>query len=137
MPLSPEARAVLDSVPRFGPYVFTTRGRLPIGNFAKFKTAFDAAVLAELRKQDSEATPFPRWTLHDCRRTARSLMSRASVNPDVAERCLQHSLGGMRGVYDRYSFYSEKQYAFEVLAGLIDRIVHPPAEVVVPIRRQG
>jgi hypothetical protein len=36
--------------------------------------------------------------LHDLRRTARSLMSRAGVRPDIAERALGHAIPGVEGV---------------------------------------
>jgi integrase len=121
-------------MPQLGPHVFTTGGKTPICGFSKFKAALDAKVLAELRKQEPEAT-LPRWTLHDLRRTARSLMSRAGVNTDIAERCLAHVLGGVRGVYDRYAYYDEKKHAFEALAALVERIVNPPADNVVPMMR--
>jgi hypothetical protein len=62
-------------------------------------------------------------------------MSRAGVAPDIAERCLAHTIGGVRGVYDRYAYHKEKKHAFEALAAQVDRIVNPPADVVVPIRR--
>ena len=65
------------------------------------------------------------WTLHDLRRTARSLMSRAGVDADHAERCLGHVIGGVRGTYDRHAYYDEKKQAFEALAGQIDRILNP------------
>jgi integrase len=77
------------------------------------------------------------WRLHDLRRTARSLMSRAGVDSDIAERCLAHTIGGVRGVYDRYAYHAEKKHAFEALAAQIEHIVNPPADVVVPIRRQS
>ena len=75
IPLSPAAKGALAAVPKIGKsgFVFTTDGKRPIGGFSKFKRAFDAKVLAELRKQNSDAE-LPRWTLHDLRRTARSLM---------------------------------------------------------------
>src|SRR5258708_5044883 len=132
IPLSAAAQGVLSAVPKIGKsgYVFTTDGKTPIAGFSKFKHAFDAKVLAELRKQDPEAKPLPNWTLHDCRRTARSLMSRAGIPADHAERCLGHVIGGVRGVYDRHEFHAEKKQAFAVLAALIDRIVDPKANVV-------
>ena len=91
IPLSPAAQAVLAAVPKIGKsgFVFTTDGKRPLGGFSKFKRAFDTKVLAELRKENSDAE-LPRWTLHDLRRTARSLMSRAGVPSDHAERCLGH-----------------------------------------------
>jgi integrase len=137
VPLSVAARGILDSIPRFGPYVFTTNGRTPIGGYSKFKRTLDARILAELRKQDPKAGPLPHWTLHDARRTARSLLSRAGVTPDIGERCIGHAMDRIRGVYDRYSFYDEKRHAFAALASMVERIVTPPAANVVPLQRQG
>ena len=76
------------------------------------------------------------WTLHDLRRTARSLMSRAGVPTDHAERCLGHVIGGVRGVYDRHEFHAEKKRAYEALAVQIDRIINPE-ENVVPLHAAG
>jgi integrase len=75
----------------------------------------------------------PDVTLHDLRRTSRSLMSRAGINSDHAERCLGHVIPGVRGVYDRHEYHREKQHAYEALASLIQRIVQGKAEVV-PIK---
>jgi integrase len=138
IPLSPAAQAVLDKVPKVGKsgYVFTTDGKHPIAGFSKFKRAFDAEVLAGLRKQDLEAKPLPNWTLHDTRRTARSLMSRAGVPSDHAERCLGHVLPGVRGTYDRHAYFPEKRRAFEALAALVERIVDPPTGNVVTLRKE-
>ena len=72
----------------------------------------------------------PHWTLHDLRRTARSLMSRAGVRPDIAERVLGHAIAGVAGVYDRHSYADEKRAALEKLAGLVERIVNPVANVI-------
>jgi len=76
------------------------------------------------------------WTLHDLRRTARSLMSRAGVPSDHAERCLGHIIGGVRGVYDRRQYREEMLMAYEKLAALISQITDPQ-ENVVAIRGQG
>jgi integrase len=132
VPLSPAAQAVLEKVPRIGKsgFVFTTDCKHPVAGFSKFKRAFDVKVLAELRKQDPEAKPLPNWTLHDLRRTARSLMSRAGIASDHAERCLGHVIGGVRGTYDRHAYYEEKKHAFAALAAQIERIVDPQPNVV-------
>ena len=81
VPLSEAAQAVLAQVPVIGSkgLVFTTNGEVPISGFSKTKHAFDKAVLKELRKSDPRAKVSERWTNHDLRRTARSLMSRAGV----------------------------------------------------------
>jgi hypothetical protein len=37
-------------------------------------------------------------------RRAQNLMSQARVDPDHAERALGHTIGGVRGVYDRHAY---------------------------------
>jgi integrase len=120
-PLSKSALACLP--PRGdGRWLFANSlGTGPLLDFARLKTKLDAA---------SGVTG---WTLHDLRRTARSLMSRAGVPSDHAERCLGHVIGGVRGTYDRHEYHREKQLAFEALAAQIERIVEPKANVV-PLR---
>ena len=122
-PLSSAAVAVLERLRAIGTgeLVFTGDGRSPISGFSHFKAVFE------------KACGVTGWTLHDLRRTARSLMSRAGVPTDHAERCLGHVIGGVRGVYDRHAFLEEKWHAYEALAGLIERIVHPPGENVVAL----
>jgi integrase len=134
-PLSIAAQAVLKARPRIEgcPYVFTY-GRVPLLGFSRAKGQFDKKVTKALGE------PLENWTLHDLRRTARSLMSRKAtgISPDHAERCLGHVIGGMRGVYDQYEFYDEKKQAFEALAALIERIVNPPpADNVVQFSKAG
>ena len=70
------------------------------------------------------------WTLHDLRRTARSLMSRAGVQPHIAERVLGHVQPGVAGIYDRHSYRDEKADALQRLAGLIDGIIDRRENVV-------
>jgi integrase len=124
IPLSHAARDLLESVTRIKgvPYIFTT-GSEPISGFSKFKAAFD------------EECGVNGWTLHDLRRTARSLMSRAGVDADHAERCLGHVIGGVRGTYDRHAYHADKKRAFESLAAQINRILNPQ-ENVIPMRNE-
>ena len=110
-PLSRAAQDLLSSLPRIGEFVFTRAGTGPIGG------------LAGCKKDLSYASGVSDWRIHDLRRTSRSLMSRAGVPSDHAERCLGHVIGGVRGVYDRHSFQSEMADAYEKLARLIAEIV--------------
>ena len=75
------------------------------------------------------------WRLHDLRRTARTLMSRAGVPSDHAERVLGHALPQIRGVYDKYGYLPEKREALEKLAALLDSIINPPPANVVALRK--
>ena len=53
-------------------------------------------------------------------------MARAGVSSDIAERVLGHVIPGVRGVYDRHSYITEKLDALEKLAALISKILNPP-----------
>jgi integrase len=66
------------------------------------------------------------WRIHDLRRTSRSLLSRAGVRPDIAEKVLGHAAGNIESIYDRHSYSEEKAAALRGLAVLIERIVHGP-----------
>jgi len=110
------------------PFVFsTTEGEKPFSGYSKAKTALDEKI-GELRTR-SERDAIEPWTLHDLRRTARSLMSRAGVPSDHAERALGHVIAGVRGVYDRHEYLSEKKKAFEALASLVAQILEPAPNV--------
>jgi integrase len=117
-PLSKAALATLPKKVGGCAYVFTTNGRTPISAFSRLKGGL------------SKATGVKDWSLHDLRRTARSLMSRAGIPSDHAERCLGHVIGGVRGVYDRHEYLDEKRRAFEALAAQVDRIINPRDNVV-------
>jgi integrase len=105
------------------PHVFAGRGDSAINGFSKSKARLDAA---------SGVTG---WRFHDLRRTARSLMSRAGVRPDIAERVMGHAIVGVEGVYDRFSYLQEKADALRRLASLIEEIVRPSGTKVVRLRR--
>lgn len=59
------------------------------------------------------------FTVHDLRRTARSLMADLGVAFDVAEKILGHKLPGVAAVYDRGNSTERQRKALEKLAALI------------------
>jgi len=126
IPLSAAARKIVAARPGLagGDFVFSATGARAFNDFGACKAKFDNASGVK-----------DTWRIHDLRRTARTLLSRCNVRPDIAEMCLGHSIGNIRAIYDRHSFASEMRAAFEALARQIERIVHPPADTVVPIHR--
>jgi len=126
-PLSAAVVALLDSVPRIegSTLVFTTNGRGPLSATAP-KIDMD------------KRSGIKNWTWHDIRRSVRTLMSRARVDADVAERCLGHAFNNrIRTIYDRYDYLPEMARAYEALSGEIARIVddEPDSRVVTLLRR--
>jgi integrase len=139
VPLTPAARALIGGKPPQASkswFVFSTSVSGPVGamkrdgavafsGFSKAKAELDKTIAAIREREGRE--PIAGWTLHDLRRTARSLMSRAKVPTDHAERALGHVMGGVRETYDRYEYLDEKRAAFEALAALVERILQPVA----------
>jgi integrase len=119
-PLSGAAQAVLAELPRFAssPFVFTTSGRRPLRNF----------VVAKARLDQLSGTSG--WQIHDLRRTARSLLSRAGVSAEVVERTLGHVLPGIQATYNRHRYIDEMAMAYEKLAALIEQIINPKENVI-------
>jgi integrase len=118
------ARDLLAALPVLegNPYVFAGRGQGHINGHSKNKARLD------------KASGVTGWVVHDLRRTARSLLSRAGVRPDIAERTLGHVQPGVANVYDRHAYFDEKADALAKLAALVERIVHSPSGTVVPLR---
>jgi integrase len=130
VPLSKAALAVIAAQPKHDDcdYVFPSRAKSPYSGFSKSKTKLDKAIFAVMKKQakkGAKVEPIPNWTLHDLRRTAKTLMARAGVRPDISERVLGHVIAGVEGTYDRHSYAEEKREALEKLAAMVERILNP------------
>jgi integrase len=116
-----EAQPVIDG----NPYVFAARGKGPFNSWSQRK-----------QELDEKLPDMPPWVIHDLRRTARSLMSRADVRPDIAERVLGHAILGVEGVYDRHQYADQKADALKRLATLIGKIVNPPKNNVIAMTKR-
>jgi integrase len=84
VPLTPLAKSLLDSLPRFkgSDWIFTVDGSRPITSIARHKETLD------------KISGVTGWKLHDLRRTGRTLMANLEVEDGTAERVLGHSFGG-------------------------------------------
>lgn len=83
-----------------------------------------------------------RFTPHDLRSTARSHLAALGIGVVVAERCLNHTLGGLLAVYDQHDYLTERRAALEVwteflLACESGREWQPKSDNVIQMRRAG
>jgi integrase len=119
---------VIETQPQIAgnPHVFAGRGKGPFNSWGQRKAEIDEKLPSDM----------PHWTIHDLRRTARSLMARADVRPDIAERVLGHAIVGVEGVYDRHHYADQKADALARLASLITTIINPPKGNVVRLKRR-
>lgn len=61
----------------------------------------------------------PRFSIHDLRRTARTHLGKLRVDIVVAEKCLNHSLGGLIDAYDRGDYFEERRKALQLWADFL------------------
>ena len=80
-----------------------------------------------------------RWTAHDLRRTAATVMAELGVSGDVIDECLNHKMESrVRRVYIRDRRLADQARAFDLLGArlaLLCRLGSPPATAeVIPLR---
>lgn len=77
----------------------------------------------------------PNFTVHDFRRTARTHLEALGVDWRVAERCLNHKIKGVEGIYNRHDFFNERREALNKWAVLLDQLERgEDTDNVVPIK---
>jgi integrase len=119
VPLSEQVLAILRGRDRKTEWVFPsaynqTKGAAVTGHAKATKNA---------RWKAQRGSGITGWTAHDLRRTARTIMSRLSIKHHIRERVLNHSQGGIVGVYDQHDYLQEKTDAMNKLGREIYRII--------------
>jgi integrase len=66
----------------------------------------------------------PHFTVHDLRRTCRSLLASQGVHGYIAERCLNHKIKGVEGIYNRHDYLEERKEALNLIAHSLAPIVN-------------
>jgi integrase len=116
VPLPALARDILAVVPHAGgDLVFTIDGGEPVTVSSRVKARLDARM--------GLSAP---WQFRDLRRTFATGLAQLGVQPHVIEACLNHVSGhkaSVAGIYNRWSYFPEKQEALERWAAHIERIV--------------
>ncbi|KEA63120.1 Integrase [Marinobacterium lacunae] len=76
--------------------------------------------------------PGGKWTPHDLRRTAATMMVESGILPEVAERCLNHTeQNRVKRTYQRHSYAREMQHAWEVLGQRLSVLTQPKDSNVI------
>jgi integrase len=77
------------------------------------------------------------FTIHDLRATMRTHLTSKAIGVDrfVAERCLNHKIPGMDGVYDRGDYFEERCAALELWAAFLETCETGKAWNVTPLRK--
>lgn len=101
----------------------------PLSGISKAKARIDREMLRLLHEDDTDArgagdeAVIEGWRLHDLRRTFRSGLARLGVSSDIAKKIVNHKLGGLDEIYDRYLYLPERRSALARWCGTVERIV--------------
>lgn len=113
-------------------YVFPSRRASKRRQYISDDTLNHALAKMFGQKVDSKKQPLPNilgehgiehFVVHDLRRTCRSLLAEMGVPSHIAERCLNHKIKGVEGIYDRYDYFDERSNALNLLAEEITAII--------------
>jgi hypothetical protein len=113
VPLPPLTATLLQSLPRFvgTDWIFTVDGHKPMSSFTRPKHKLD------------EASGVTGWTLHDLRRTGRTIITNLEVADETAARVLGNSLGWLMATYNVSRHRKQKMAALVALEADLLRIL--------------
>jgi integrase len=80
--------------------------------------AINNALKVALKGQD-----IPAFTIHDLRRTASTLLHENGWPSDVVEKALNHTIGGVRGVYNRAEYEPQRRDMLQFWADYIEQLL--------------
>lgn len=80
--------------------------------------AINNALKVALTGQD-----IPAFTIHDLRRTASTLLHENGWASDVVEKALNHTIGGVRGVYNRAEYEPQRREMLQFWADYIEQLM--------------
>lgn len=113
VPVTDDLAGILGQLPRWGDFLFTTTGDVPVHGFhARSKRELDRAAALEAPYQ-----------LHDLRRTMRTRLSGLRVPDHIAELSIGHARTGLQRVYDQHSYLDELRSALEAWHRLLAQII--------------
>lgn len=73
---------------------------------------------------DALVLPGGRWTAHDLRRTAATLMAKLGISGDVIDECLNHAIEGtVRRIYIRDRREDDQARAFDALGACLAKLI--------------
>lgn len=119
-------------------YVLPVRSRRGEGDRPMESSTLNVAcnrIHAALKDKETGREACRRFTPHDLRSTARSHLSALGVDIIVAERCLNHSLGGLVAVYDQHDYLTERRAALDTWCEFLKACELGKDWNVVPMRK--
>lgn len=97
------------------PYVFVGR---------KSSTHISHNTLNNAQKVALALTDIPPFTIHDLRRTASTHLNEKGFHRDAIEKCLNHTLGGVRGIYNKAEYANERIKMMQAWSDFVFSVIY-------------
>jgi len=94
--------------------------------------AINTALKVALRGQ-----AIPAFTIHDLRRTASTLLHENGWPSDVVEKALNHTIGGVRGVYNRAEYAPQRRKMLQFWSDYIEALTTSGRVIMGQFKRQA
>ena len=76
----------------------------------------------------------PAFTVHDLRRTASTLLHESGWASDVVEKALNHTINGVRGVYNRAEYAPQRCEMLQFWADYIEQLMTTGSVIMGRVR---
>lgn len=94
------------------------------GRFSNREPLSEAALNAAIRHTrallEKEGKPMDRFSVHDLRRTASTLLHEREFNTDWIEKCLAHEQRNVRSVYNKAEYATQRRDMLQQWADMVD-----------------
>ena len=132
IPLSDQARAIIEAIPHGERDLLFGRGAGGFGNWAGSKSDLDGRIART-------GKTLPPWVIHDLRRSFVTHISELGfAPPHVVEAIVNHVSGaksGVAGVYNRAAYAAEKRQALALWGAHVEALVAGGTSKVIPMRK--
>ncbi len=98
------------------------------------ESTLNVALKKVLNALPDDIEPF---TIHDFRRTARTHIESLGFPPHIGERCINHKIKGVEGVYNRYDYFDERKKALQALANFLNECEGNQDFNIIPFKKKA
>ena len=81
--------------------------------------------------------PIDPFTVHDLRRTGSTRLHEAGFSSDVIEKALNHTIGGVRGIYNRAEYSSQRREMLQFWADYVDALANEKKVILGKLWPEG
>lgn len=101
------------------------------------KQPFAHNAINKAKQQAVADLDVPHFTIHDLRRTASTLLHENGWSSDVVEKAMNHTIGGVRGVYNRAQYAEQRRDMLQFWANYVGSLIEEGKVILGNFRAVG